>query len=91
MSLFIFSLFIETPFTQLDSSNIHVNSSSPIYGWAAENILDGSTDRTPDEGKKCFASKNGTPGWLALNLGSQYLVAQIEILGRNDGIFDWSN
>lgn len=64
-----------------------VTSSSPLSGWEAEHLLDESTDRTPDIGQKCFASKDGETGWLTLNLGSQYLVARIEILGRNDGIF----
>lgn len=66
---------------------MHVNSSSPLsFNSVAENVLDGSTGRTPDEGSKCFASQDGETGWLTLNLGSQYLVAQIAIRGRIDGI-----
>lgn len=69
---------------------MHINSSSPLSGWgstwAAENVLNGSTGRTADKGSKCFASTPDETGWLTLNLGSQYLVARIAILGRNDGI-----
>ena len=59
-----------------------MTSSSQHSSWSADKAVDGNTKRAPNDCDCCAATQATREPWFKLDLGQQYKIYSISVLGR---------